>query len=148
MADPSPEVVAAALALAKAADEYNRHPDAATDGGTGDRYNSALRAYRAAIAPKLRTRAERDAEFVQLAMRWFLNTECPHTVYERCQELAREQTAPEPDPVCEESVALRMAIEELKRTNEAQSERLRSIADWVLDAEGAANNIKRLAGET
>ncbi len=58
MTTPTPERIAAALALAEADDFHERHPslDAAYKA-----HDAALKAYRA-TAPKLRTRAEVDAE--------------------------------------------------------------------------------------
>jgi ribosomal protein L37E len=101
-ADPSPEVVAAALALAEAASECVKPPNL-EPGAPYRRLCTALAAYRASIATTLRTRAEVDAEIVATVRTWFANSGGrpvgmgDGTV--RALELScREQTAPEPSP--------------------------------------------------
>lgn len=95
MTDPSPEVVAAALALAEAVDRSVRDYKTTSKTIGVPEIDSALQRYRAAIAQK-RTRAEVDAEIARV-VHMYLDTEvCPtdalqlvHTL----RVLCREETA-------------------------------------------------------
>jgi hypothetical protein len=102
MTDPTPERIAAALALAEAVDAYYTK---ATD-ERAKAHQTALAAYRA-TAPKLRTRAEVDAEIVakvrEHSRLWPEHgPDDPRAAGARwaaIQALCREQTAPEPDRI-------------------------------------------------
>jgi len=101
MTDPSPEVVAAALALARADSAWYGGTDGDPEPGwdhASKAHFMALKAYRAAIAPKLRTRAEVDAEKLQVASSFFAGYQSEKTCRENWGRLCREETAPEPDP--------------------------------------------------
>ncbi|HEX5011676.1 MAG TPA: hypothetical protein VFY71_14885 [Planctomycetota bacterium] len=103
MAEPSKERIAAALALAEAVDAAARVCDA-TEGTPPDLFQrawqarcDALAAYRA-TAPKLRTRAEVDAERILNldAFRAGVINGC--ALVDRDQALCREETAPDAEP--------------------------------------------------
>jgi hypothetical protein len=147
VADPSPEVVAAALALA---DAYTALSIAVDSGepvpeGLLEAKNRAAHTYRAAIAPKLRTRAEVAldlAEAICFSERRTVGRDVSlvagdtgkvsDLITEYGRAKAREETAPEPntfttrhgdtidlgteDPCgCEASDALRDEVKELRK---------------------------------
>lgn len=95
-------VVAAALALAEASVRYLEQLQHPTDESDFGPVESAINAYRAAIAPK-RTRAEVDAEIatvvrVAFGAGSFEVRSGAVNMTGRVEDLCREETAPEPDP--------------------------------------------------
>lgn len=118
----------------------------------------------------LRTRAEVDAEIASL-VRTIVDAVNPNyeAAWRRIRGLCREPTALAPEPECAYCVphlcpehqplptaqrALDSDKPELQdpepcgcEETDALRERLKSIADWVLDAQGAVKNIRRLAGK-
>lgn len=139
MTEPSKERIAAALALAEAVDAAARACD--LDGTPPELFQrtflarcEALAAYRA-TAPRLRTRAEVDAEMVSL-----MRDRCgrggtldeDQQLWIRFNELAREPTAdpheptqPEPDPEacsCDESERLHGYMEDIKALHRVWSD--------------------------
>ncbi len=99
MADPTPERIAAALALADADEFHYRNKDKKF---AHDAHMAALESYRATL-PKLRTSAERDAELSAI-MRMAYGAGHIHVISgsfnltARIEQLCAEATAPEPAP--------------------------------------------------
>lgn len=95
MAEPSEARIAAALALAEADDawfgETDGPPDSGWDRESKDHY-LRLQSYRA-TAPKLRTRAEVDAEIAKVSREFWSNPHLDLDRRERLENLCAEPTA-------------------------------------------------------